>query len=67
MAAMLLILFVVFVIAPILELYVFVQVVQSIGFFESLALLIVLSMVGAWLVRRTGMVTLARMGSQLSS
>lgn len=42
------------VVAPLVELYVIVQVAQQIGVLESLLLLVVVGIVGAWLVRRVG-------------
>jgi UPF0716 protein FxsA len=44
----------VFVIAPICELYVFVQVAHALGFFTALAALIGVSIVGGAIVRREG-------------
>ncbi len=44
----------VFVVLPIVELYVFVQTSQAIGFGSALLLLIAVSVVGVWLVRHQG-------------
>ena len=44
-----------FLVVPIVELYVIVQVAGSLGVLETIALLIVVSLVGAWLVRHQGM------------
>ena len=41
-------------IVPIVELYVIVQVSGAIGFLNTLAVLVVVSLVGAWLVKREG-------------
>jgi UPF0716 protein FxsA len=65
MTTMVLLLAVLFIAIPIAELYVIVQVAQSIGVLETLALLIIVSVVGAWLVRVTGFSTLARIRRQL--
>jgi len=47
-------LFLLFIVVPIIELYVIVQVAGGLGIFPTLALLITISIVGAWLVRREG-------------
>jgi UPF0716 protein FxsA len=47
-------LFVAFVVVPIAELYVLVQVGQAIGVLPTIALLLVDSLVGAWLLKREG-------------
>lgn len=43
-----------FLVVPILEIYLIIQVGQAIGGWQTLALLIVESMIGAWLVKREG-------------
>lgn len=48
------------VVAPLVELYVIVQVAQVIGGWETLALLIVESILGAWLLKVQGLSVLAR-------
>ncbi len=48
------------VVAPLLELYVIIQVAQVIGGWETIALLVLESMVGAWLLKRQGLSVLAR-------
>jgi UPF0716 protein FxsA len=45
----------VFLIAPIVELYVIIQVAQVIGGWETIALLLLESFVGAWLIKRQGL------------
>ena len=55
-----------FIVVPIVELYVIVQVADGLGVLETIALLIVVSLVGAWLVRREGMGVLAKVQAQLS-
>ncbi len=57
---MLLILFLVFVVTPIVELAVIVQVAGSAGVLNTIGLLVLVSMVGAWLVRREGLGILRR-------
>ncbi len=47
-------LFVLFILVPIAELYVIVQVGQSIGILPTIALLVADSLLGAWLLRREG-------------
>jgi UPF0716 protein FxsA len=47
-------LFVLFIVVPIAELYVIVQVGQAIGVLPTIALLLIDSLVGAWLLRREG-------------
>jgi UPF0716 protein FxsA len=63
----LLLLFVVFVVAPLVELYVIVQVAQSIGALETIGLLIVIGFVGAWLVKAAGLAVLVRTQRQLAA
>ncbi len=50
-----------FVIVPVAELYVLVQVASDIGALNALALLFLVSIVGAWIVKREGLVVLRRM------
>jgi UPF0716 protein FxsA len=45
---------------PLLELFVFVQVANAIGFLNALGLAILVSLVGLWLVKRAGVRTLRR-------
>lgn len=47
-------LFLLFIVVPIIELYVIVQIAGGLGIFPTLALLITISIAGAWLVRREG-------------
>jgi len=61
------ILFFLLIAIPIAELYVIVQVAQSIGFFQTLALLIAVSIAGAWLLKREGMATWARLQQTLAN
>jgi UPF0716 protein FxsA len=55
-----LLLFVLFVGMPILEIYVIIQVGESIGVLPTIALLIVDSLVGAWLMRSQGRIVWRR-------
>tara|TARA_B100000902_G_scaffold344796_1_gene350406 strand:- start:803 stop:1252 length:450 start_codon:yes stop_codon:yes gene_type:complete len=48
------VLFVLFVVVPILELMVIIQVGQSVGAWNTVAFLVVDSLVGAWLVKHQG-------------
>jgi UPF0716 protein FxsA len=50
---------------PIVEIAVFLQVVAWIGVLETLALMLAISLCGAWLVKRQGIGTLARMRAEL--
>ena len=63
---MFLVLFVLFVVAPLVELYVIVEVARFMGLFPALALLIVLSFFGAWLVKREGVAVLGRLRDSLA-
>jgi UPF0716 protein FxsA len=63
----LLVLFVVFVVAPLVELYVIVQVAQSIGVLNTIAALIIISFIGAWVVRAAGVSVLVRIQRQLAA
>ena len=64
---MFLALFLLFVVAPLVELYVIVQVAQLIGLLPALGLLVVLSLFGAWLVRREGVAVLRRLRGSLAA
>jgi UPF0716 protein FxsA len=66
MATMLLILILLLIAIPIAELYVIVQVAQELGVLNTIALLIVISVVGAWLVKREGLGVLMRVQGQLA-
>jgi UPF0716 protein FxsA len=54
-----------FLVVPIAELVVIVQVAGAIGIPETIALLIVISAIGAWLVKREGLGVIRRLQSQL--
>jgi UPF0716 protein FxsA len=53
------------IVVPIAELYVIVQVAHHIGLLDTLALLIVLSITGGWLLKRQGMAAYARVQETL--
>ena len=53
-------LFLLFLVIPVAELYVIFKVGAQLGWLETLALLVLISFVGAWLVRREGLSTLLR-------
>lgn len=50
------------VVAPLVELYAIIQVAQVIGGWETIALLIIESAIGGWLLKRQGLATLAKIG-----
>jgi UPF0716 protein FxsA len=50
---------------PLVEIAVFLQVVSWIGVLNTLALMVAISLCGAWLVKRQGVGTLARMRAEL--
>ena len=54
------ILFLAFLVVPFVELYVIIQVGQAIGALNTIALLILVSATGAWLVKREGLSVLRR-------
>ncbi len=61
----LLLLALIFVVAPLVELYVIIQVAHVIGGWETIALLLVESFVGAWLMKAQGRGVLARVQRSL--
>ncbi len=56
-----------FLVVPIVELAVLIQVGGAIGLANTLGLLIVLSLVGGWLVKREGMSVLRRVQASLAA
>ena len=56
-----------FVVGPITELYVIIQVSHVIGGWETIALLLVESVLGAWLMKRQGRGVLQRIQTQLQA
>ena len=66
MAGVLLILFLLFLVTPIVELYLIIKVADATGLLNTVALLILVSVVGAWLVRREGLGILRRAQRELN-
>jgi UPF0716 protein FxsA len=62
-----LVLLVFFVVAPLVELYVIIQVAQVIGGWETIALLVVESVIGAWLLKRQGLSVLTRISQAVEA
>lgn len=58
-------LLVLLVVAPLAELFVIIQVAHVIGAWETIALLVVESAIGAWLLKRQGVRALTRISSAL--
>jgi UPF0716 protein FxsA len=56
---------VLFVVVPILELWVLIEVGQVIGTWNTIGLLLIVSFVGAWLVKREGLGVVRRFRAQL--
>ena len=56
-----------FVVAPLVELYVIIQVASVIGGWQTIALLVAESMVGAWLLKRQGGHVLAKIAEALDA
>ena len=61
-----LLLFLLFIIIPIAELYVIIKVAQNTGVFNSIVLLILVSFIGAWLVRAQGIGIIRKIKTQLT-
>jgi UPF0716 protein FxsA len=59
------VLFVLFVVVPIIELYVLVQVASWIGAFPAIALVLLLSFAGVWVAKREGLSVARRVQDQL--
>jgi UPF0716 protein FxsA len=64
---MVLVLMLAFLVVPIAELAVIIAVGRSLGVFETIFLLIAISVVGAWLVKHQGLSILRRIQTQLSA
>lgn len=56
-----------FLVVPLLELFVIIQVGQAIGALNTIGVLILMSIVGGWLMKREGLATLRRFQTKLSS
>ena len=61
------ILAILFIVLPIVELAVIIQVGQSIGVFNTIGVLLLVSVVGAWLVRREGLGVWTRFQKQVQT
>ena len=55
-----------FIIIPIAELYIIIQVAQTTGVFNSIILLFLVSLIGAWLVKAEGLGVLKKIRIQLA-
>ena len=55
-----------FLVVPIIELYLFVQVADAIGFGSTLFWIVAVSIIGAWLVKREGMGALRRANQRVA-
>ena len=62
-----LILILLLLVAPLVELYVIFQVVDVLGAWETIGLLIIESVIGAWLIKRQGLRTLTRISQAVES
>jgi UPF0716 protein FxsA len=60
-------LFLLLIVAPLVELYVIIQVAQVIGGWETIALLIIESAIGAWLLKRQGISTLGKISQAVEA
>jgi UPF0716 protein FxsA len=58
---------VLFLVVPLAELYVLIQVGQVIGVLETVGLLLLVSVVGAWLAKREGIGVLRRMQAAVNA
>ena len=67
MEAMVGVLAVLFLLVPLAELFVIIQVGQAVGALNTIGLLILISAVGAWLVKREGMGVWRRFQRQVES
>jgi UPF0716 protein FxsA len=56
-----------FIVMPLLELYVIVQVGQAIGAWNTIGILILVALVGVWLTKHEGFYVLQRMRQQLDA
>ncbi len=56
-----------FLVVPVVELYVIVKTSHAIGFLETLGLLVVVALVGSWLIKREGLRVWTRFNAQLSA
>lgn len=61
------VLLLIFIVVPIVELAVIIQVGQAIGVLNTIALLLLVSFVGSWLVKREGMAVWRRFRDQVDN
>jgi UPF0716 protein FxsA len=61
------VLFVVFVVVPVVELAVLIQIGHVIGTWNAIGLLLLVSLAGAWLVKREGLGVLRRFRQQMDA
>jgi UPF0716 protein FxsA len=59
--------FAAFVVVVMVEIYAIIQVAHAIGALDTIALLIVVSVIGAWLTKHEGFVVLRRLRAQLDA
>ena len=67
MGAVAVVLFVLFIVVPIVELAVIIQVGQAIGALNTIGLLILVGIVGAWLAKREGLAVYRRFRRQVEA
>jgi UPF0716 protein FxsA len=56
-----------FIVVPLVEIYVIIQVGHAIGVFETIGLLLLVSFIGAWLTKHEGFIVLQRLRAQLDA
>lgn len=56
-----------FIVVPMVEIYTIIQVGHAIGALDTIALLVLVSIVGAWLTKHEGFVVLRRLRAQLEA
>jgi UPF0716 protein FxsA len=56
-----------FIVVPMVEIYVIIQVGHAIGVLETIGLLLLVSFVGAWLTKHEGFIVLQRLRAQLEA
>jgi UPF0716 protein FxsA len=64
---MLMLLIALFILVPLLEITVIVEVAHAVGGWNTIGALLLISVVGAWLVRREGFAVLRSIGSRLDA
>lgn len=61
------VLFALFLVVPFVELYVILQVGRTIGVLDTVALLVLVSVIGAWLVKREGISVVRRVQERVAA